>query len=574
MKKNKIILLILAIILTFTLVSCSNDSSNEGETNTQESTVDEGDIVKIGDDGLIYNSQSDGITVTQTDSGLMNIIASYSKNKYVPKEMYINGNYLITIGGTATDFSSGLLTQYNYYQTYYSQIVVNVFDMTAIKALTFGQEKVLLNNYVIYSFSLNGQYYTSRLYSETKEFYMIFNYDNYITRTAKSDRKPIKYEYNETTVTYKENGENKQFSDIEEISDLAAEHYDYDATLFVKIKLTDENITATTKGYYGARFQDLYMSETALFPIFTMYGKENKNAKCYSYSVPYAYILKVSRDDLQAPNQLILKNCTIYDRYAVKDFGDNLYICATNENKGNTVTAYDSNLSSIGTLENIAPGEEIKSVTYEEDNGERYCYITTYRQTDPLFKIDITSPSEIKLLSSLSITGFATYLQTLSDRYFIGIGYDGNENRADSSVIKVSLYDIEDDEIALINYITISCVEDCEALTNVKAISIDKENMVFGFSVLRYLNGRYIQGYYIFNVADGELNDLAYVTNFEDGFNDEISVYDAFRQYILRAFVYEGYAYFVADSKISSYSIVTLSEGEQTSVSEVSTVID
>lgn len=573
MKKNKILVIIIIIILSFSLVSCGNEKL-EGGTNTQESSVDEGDIVKIGNDGLIYNSQSDGITVTQTDCGIMNVIATYSKKKYIPQEMFISGNYLITIGGIATAFNAGELAAFNYYNTSYSEIIVNIFDMESIKAMSFGDEKVSLNDYIKYSFSLNGQYYTSRLYSETKELYVIFCYSNYINRIIKNDLKPNNFEYNKTNITYLENGEEKQFSDIEEIKDLAEEHYNLDATLFIKINLNDDNPTATTKGYYGAKFQDLYMSETALFPIFLMYAYENKRAMCGKMKIPYSYMLKVSRENLQSQYQIKLANYTIYDRYAIKDFVDCIFVCATNRFNASVVFAYDSNLNEIGKLENIAPGEEIKSVTYQVNNDMRYCYITTFRQTDPLFKIDITTPTDIKLLSALKITGYATYLQTLSDRYMIGIGYDGNENNADNSIIKVSLYDVADNEIKLVNFITISCVTNSEALLNEKAIAIDKENMVFGFSVLREFNGKYIQGYYIFNVGDEELNDLAYVTNFENVFNYEDSVYDAFRRYIARAFVYEGYAYFIADSIISSYSILSLKAGEQIFIDKISTVIE
>jgi len=569
MKRYNILVIILIIALSSTLVSCGNNTENEGGTNTQERTVDEGDIVKIGDDGLIYNSQSDGISVTQTNMGLMNVIATYSKKNYVPKEMYINGNYLITIGGIATNFTAGELTSYDYYNIDYSNVVVNVFDVTAIKALAFGQEKLSLNDYIIYSFSLNGQYFTSRLYSETKELYVIFKYTNYINCIVNNEGNNTTYDYIKNNITYSEKGQSKNLSDIEEIKDLATEHYSLNATLIMKINLTDENIIATTKGYYGAEFQDLYMSENALFPIFEMY-KYQKRSRCYGMYKPYAYVLKVSREDLQSTYQLKLENYTIYDRYAIKDYGDNIYVCTTNNKYGSTVISYDTNLSEIGRLEDIAHGEEVKSVTYQEIDDKKYCYITTFRKTDPLFKIDITTPSEIHLLSELSIPGYATYLKTLSDRYMIGIGYDGNDSNADTSTIKVSFYDIIDNDINLINYITISKVVECEAISNEKAIAIDNDNMVFGFSILRNFNGTYTQGYYVFNVVDGELNDLAYITNFENGFEREQVVYEAFRKYISRVFVYNGYAYFIADSLISSYSL----EAEQTMISEISTIIE
>jgi len=311
------------------------------------------------------------------------------------------------------------------------------------------------------------------------------------------------------------------------------------------------------------------MSENALYPVFELYNY--KRSGCGGSNLPYTHILKLNLDDLQSPNQINLNYSTIYDRFALKDFGDYLYVCTSFGNNGFTVTAYDSQLNEKGSIEKIAAGEDIKSVTYQEADNCRYCYITTYRNTDPLFKVDITNPEDMNLLGSLSITGYSTYMLTLSDSYMVSIGYDGDNRSADNSVLKVSLYGVSNGNLTLIDYMTVSGILNCEALTNSKAIAVSKENLMFGFSVLKE-GSIYSQGYYVFNIKDGGLNDLAYITNNVNGFDS--LYFDNFRTFIRRAFVYNGYAYFISDSQICSYSIALFSENKDAFVNSVSTVIE
>lgn len=566
MKLQKIMAFLIGIILIFSLASCSNEGK-EGGTNIQEAAVDEGDIVKIGEDGLIYNSQSDGISVTQTNNGLLNLIAGYSEKRFVPKEMFISGNYLVSIGGVSNEFSASGMQFLNYYGIRCPKTVVKIFDMTEVKNMDFGEESVLLDDYLLYSFTINAEYFTSRLYFDTKELYVIFNYSDYLTWDINNNKKR---EFKKSDIKYTENAEQKSFTDIEQIKDLEAEYYYYDATLIIKVELESEEMTATAKGYFGARFVDLYMSENALYPVFEMYNSDNSK-KCYRNYIPYTYIIKVSPQNLQPLYQTKLTGYYIYGRYALKDFGDSFFVSATSRWQGSAVFAFDSEMKEIGKIEEIAPGEEIKAVTYQQTESQRYCFITTFRQVDPLFKIDITKPEDMIVLSALKITGFDTYLYNISDSYLIGVGYDGDLNSADMSTLKVSQYDASTDEVIVISYITISNIKYAEVLSNEKALAINKNNMIFGFSVLRDFNGIFYQGYYIFNIKGDRLNDLAYISNFNEGFVEYN--YQNFRKFITRAFIFEGYVYFVSDSSIMSYSILQIGQENQTPYCNISTVL-
>ncbi|MBO5936799.1 MAG: beta-propeller domain-containing protein [Clostridia bacterium] len=73
--------------------------------------------------------------------------------------------------------------------------------------------------------------------------------------------------------------------------------------------------------------------------------------------------------------------------------------------------------------------------------GEK-AYVVTFKNTDPLFAIDLSDPKNPTILGELKLPGYSAYLHPISENLLIGIGYDGDANNADFSTIKVSLFDI------------------------------------------------------------------------------------------------------------------------------------
>lgn len=90
----------------------------------------------------------------------------------------------------------------------------------------------------------------------------------------------------------------------------------------------------------------------------------------------------------------------------------------------------------IGSLENIRPGEEFKSARFIGDKA----FLVTFRQTDPLFVIDLHVHSDPKIIGELHIPGFSSYLHpygTVGNKeYLIGLGKDRRAT-------KVDLYEID-----------------------------------------------------------------------------------------------------------------------------------
>lgn len=93
----------------------------------------------------------------------------------------------------------------------------------------------------------------------------------------------------------------------------------------------------------------------------------------------------------------------------------------------------DKNLKVAGKVEELAPGEQIYSVRFMQDRG----YLVTFRQTDPLFAIDLSDPRNPRQLGKLKVPGFSDYLHPYDNATLIGLGQEDNK-------LKLSLFDVAD----------------------------------------------------------------------------------------------------------------------------------
>jgi inhibitor of cysteine peptidase len=97
-------------------------------------------------------------------------------------------------------------------------------------------------------------------------------------------------------------------------------------------------------------------------------------------------------------------------------------------------------LNIVGQVKNIALNEEIRAVRYYG----KFVYLVTFRQTDPLFAIDITRPEKMHIAGELNVPGFSVALHPWKNNFLIGIGFETEEVEGFSYAqgIQVSLFDI------------------------------------------------------------------------------------------------------------------------------------
>ncbi|MFO0680056.1 MAG: beta-propeller domain-containing protein [Polyangiaceae bacterium] len=94
------------------------------------------------------------------------------------------------------------------------------------------------------------------------------------------------------------------------------------------------------------------------------------------------------------------------------------------ENNVFVLDTVGTSLVSRGSVTGFGVDETIQSTRFL---GNR-AYVVTFRQTDPLFVIDLSTPSKPTILGELQIPGFSEYMHPLGDTHLLTIGRDGDPN--------------------------------------------------------------------------------------------------------------------------------------------------
>jgi hypothetical protein len=135
----------------------------------------------------------------------------------------------------------------------------------------------------------------------------------------------------------------------------------------------------------------------------------------------------------------------IRDRWSMDYSGDTLRVAlgATNEtgnfNSVVTMQEKDATLTEVGRVDKLGVNEEIKSVRW----FDTLAIVVTFRQTDPLYAIDLTDASEPRLMGELKIPGFSEYLHPLGEMRLIGVGQDAS-NTGMTRGAQAALFDVTD----------------------------------------------------------------------------------------------------------------------------------
>ncbi|MGI9613463.1 MAG: beta-propeller domain-containing protein [Acidimicrobiales bacterium] len=99
----------------------------------------------------------------------------------------------------------------------------------------------------------------------------------------------------------------------------------------------------------------------------------------------------------------------------------------------------DGALRKVGQVGGLGRGEQIFAVRFLGDLG----YVVTFEQVDPLYVVDLRSPTDPRVLGELKIPGFSSYLHPVGDDHLLGIGTDGDDTGRTFGAA-VSLFDVSD----------------------------------------------------------------------------------------------------------------------------------
>ena len=207
----------------------------------------------------------------------------------------------------------------------------------------------------------------------------------------------------------------------------------------------------------------------------------------------------------------------LLNQFSLDEYEENLRVATTTRfwtrrggsTEYNNVYVLDPTLTTIGSLEEIAPSERIYSTRFI---GERL-YMVTFKRTDPFFVIDLSEPERPEVLGKLKIPGFSDYLHPYDEDHIIGIGKETGTNEwggVSIKGVKLALFNVsnveEPEEID--RYEIGESGTDSEALHDHKAFLFSRKKNLLVIPIREVMNGysergmqKVWQGAYVFNVT-------------------------------------------------------------------------
>ena len=134
------------------------------------------------------------------------------------------------------------------------------------------------------------------------------------------------------------------------------------------------------------------------------------------------------------------------NQWALSEHGGHLRIATTefrpdgsSESAVRVLALGDGVLRETGSVGGLGKGERIFAVRYDGATA----YVVTFRQTDPLYTLDLSDPARPRMLGELKIPGFSRYLHPIGDGLLLGIGQDADEEGRQRG-LQVSVFDVRD----------------------------------------------------------------------------------------------------------------------------------
>ena len=437
-----------------------NTESSYSKTNTRTENVDEGDIVKTDGRYLyVVKEEGNGIGIVDTEGNKLEQITEITlEGEFCISEIYVENSYLIILGTESEEiYPAGdaiYRTEYEYAVESVcdtKSIVYDISDKRQPKEIgeclqSGGYSTSRLNNGYLYVFS---QYSVNNPEEERKEQYIpcvneeLLSLDKICMPDTESAR-------NYTVITA---------IDIQNPSET-----------------TDSIGILSDQGLCYASAENIYLYET----IWEEDGGRTTEIRKFSYGE--GKLTGVAKTQV---------NGYLNDSFSIDEYNGYLRLVTTVD-RTNAVYVLDEKLEETGKIENLAKDERIYSARFMGDIG----YFVTYRETDPLFSVDLSDPANPKIIGELKIPGFSEYLHPYGDGLLLGIGMEDDGNDEKDRRVKLSMFDISDpSNVKEIDKIVLKDSYYSTAFEDYKSVLADAEKNLIGFFTYGERETYHIYGY-------------------------------------------------------------------------------
>jgi hypothetical protein len=149
-------------------------------------------------------------------------------------------------------------------------------------------------------------------------------------------------------------------------------------------------------------------------------------------------------------------NGTIQDQFSLSEYNGNIRVCSTTGQWGRWwmedpepmvshvfvlgLNTEETQYDVIGHVGGIAEDEQIWSARFVGDKA----YLVTFRNIDPLWTIDLSEPTNPRVIGELEVPGVSTYIHPMGDDHLLTIGIAGDEDGLEWGVTQISIFDVSD----------------------------------------------------------------------------------------------------------------------------------
>jgi len=434
-------------------------------TNIQVAGVDEADIVKTDGKHLyVVSGESIFILDAYPPEGAK-LLSKISFNGTYPKEIFVSGTKLVILG----------YTPYQGYPQADVKTSVRVYDIS-------DRANPILKR----DLSMSGGYFSSRMIGDYA--YIVISQPAYIIYdTVILPKVYIGKEVREIGAT------KIYYLNVTDVS--------YSFTTVVALNVQNDQEEPKHLTILMGSASCMYVSLDNIYITFPKWVMPSKEVAPLMPPTPPKELTTIYRVHIENDNIMCEANGTVpgylLNQFSMDEYDNHFRVATTtwiNGDSQNNVYVLDMNMSMIGKLENLAPGEHIYSARFI---GER-CYLVTFRQIDPFFVIDVKNPAEPKVLGYLKILGFSGYLHPYDDNHIMGVGMeDGN--------VKISLFDVSDVSAPteMSKYLMKGGWSDTLVLSDHKAFLFDRSKELLVIPVMMYGWDKYSmwQGACVFSIS-------------------------------------------------------------------------
>ena len=495
--------------------SNSTQGADYSQTNVQVSGVDEGDIVKTDGD-YIYVLRNNELIIFKADGASTTKISSVTvaKNTDENKTMPGYGDQIPEASIYSSEYASDIyvsgdtaviISSFSSYGPYYDYKAGAESDTrgTDLPAVMPGRDQQISKLY-IYDISdrsnpvkkaelgQDGYVLSTRLIDST--LYMLSTY--YVYNPVEND-----------DGTYIPRLYNGSAAKLVSPGRIAIMPY-FNSTAYTVICAYDINTaTCTENQSILGGGTTVYMNKDTLF-VASSTNDQSESAP-YTDSVytviDYtmtnvtdiaSFAIGGGRLDLKASGAI---PGNLSDQFALDEYNGNLRVVTTtysqswseytDKTKGfvnyvykdpysaNALYILDGSLKTIGSVEDLAEGEQVYSVRFDGEIG----YFVTFRRIDPLFAVDLSDPTNPTVKSALKIPGFSEYLHVWSDGRLFGLGMDADEETGRTNGMKLTMFDTTTPtDVTVKNSLRLD-TSYSNALYNHKAILISADKSIIAF---------------------------------------------------------------------------------------------